>query len=260
MLEELDQTLQKVGKTILELRHSAASAGTWEGAQLKTEADRLAHQQLRNRLENLGVNIPVISEEDFQSQAHVRPKLYWLIDPIDGTASFSDGFDGFVTQIALMDKGRPVLAAVNAPALKLTYLAAEGQGATLNGKRLNVSSTSNRKILIDNYPEPRGIAASAIRSLQCTGYIESGSIGLKICRIADGKADLFIKDIVLRDWDIAPGHLILTEAGGEITNMDKTDFLFGGSYEKTGIIAARTQDLINSTALWLGKNRKTNLL
>jgi len=78
---------------------------------------------------------------------------------------------------------------------------------------------------------------------------------LKICRIADGKADLFFKDVVLRDWDVAPGHLILTEAGGKITNMDATNFLFDGPFDKTGIIAARTDDLINATASWLETTR-----
>ena len=255
MIEQLDRIVQFVGKKILDLRYSAAADGTWEGSQLKTKADCLAHQQLRTSLKGIGENIPVISEEDTQSQTGDRPNRYWLIDPIDGTASFSGGYDGFVTQVALMDDGWPTLAAVHAPALQLTYLAAKGQGATLNGEKLNISPESDRKILIDNYPEPRGLAAAAMRFLGCTSYLESGSIGLKICRIADGKADLFFKDIVLRDWDVAPGHLILTEAGGKITNMDATNFLFDGPFDKTGIIAARTDDLIKATASWLETTR-----
>lgn len=251
MLEDLGQLLKSVGTTIMELRYSAASGGTWEGTQLKTEADRLAHRELSTGLHSLGEDIPVISEEDLKSHAADRPRRYWLIDPIDGTASFSGGYDGFVTQVALIEDFSPTLAAVYAPALQLTYLAAEGRGSTLNGRRLDVGNESKRTVLIDNYPEPKGSAADAIKALNCTDYLESGSIGLKICRIADGQADLFFKDVVVRDWDIAPGHLILTEAGGEISDLHGSFFPFDGPFEKPGVIACRCGDLLQATASWL---------
>lgn len=236
--------------TILELRYSVAASGVWEGTQLKTEADRLAHNQLCDVLCDLGEEIPIISEENLHSQLGKRPQRYWLIDPIDGTASFSSGYDGFVTQLALMENCHPSLAAVYAPALQLTYLAAKGRGATLNGRPLKANGESCRMVLIDNYPEPRGIAADAMQALNCTGYRECGSIGLKICRVADGYADLFFKDVVLRDWDVAPGELILREAGGTTANLDGTPFIFNGPFEKQGLIAARSVSLMQATADW----------
>ena len=100
-------------------------------------------------------------------------------------------------------------------------------------------------MLTDNYPEPRGIARRLVDGLPCTGYLESGSIGMKICRVAHGEADLFVKDVVLRDWDLAPGHLILSEAGGCMADLQGRPPAYVGSLEKRGgIVAARSTDLL----------------
>lgn len=72
--------------------------------------------------------------------------------------------------------------------------------------------------------------------------MESGSIALKICRIADGSADLFVKDVAVRDWDVAAPSLVLTEAGGTFTGMDGAPWHFGGNWEKRGLIAASGKD------------------
>src|SRR3954466_12402195 len=98
---------------------------------------------------------------------------------------------------------RPELAVIYAPAFGQVFGAVRGRGATLNGDTLNCAIPAGRRILIDNYPEPRGIAAEAFTGLKCTGYMESGSLALKVCRVADGSADIFIKDVVVRDWDMA---------------------------------------------------------
>jgi len=113
-----------------------------------------------------------------------------------------------------------------------------------------VRRSSDRLLLIDNYPEPRGIADALVKRLPATGYVECGSIGLKACRVADGTADLFVKDVVIRDWDIAPADLILQEAGGCITNVDGHDLRYDGASKIHGVIAA-VNNTIASNALRL---------
>jgi len=240
MIESLKDILTQTGEGLLRWRGRAG--GEWHGAQLKTEADRAAHQTLSVALTGL-LNIPVISEEDPASHVASRPEQYWLIDPIDGTASLAGGFSGFVTQAALMDKGRPVMAAVYAPALDRLYTAVKGSGAFYNGEKIHVSGADDRLILVDNYPQPKGTAVHMMQELRCTGYLESGSISLKICRVADGSADVFFKDIVVRDWDIGAPLLIVQEAGGTIAQTDGTPYRFDGPMEKSGIIAARTSEI-----------------
>ena len=170
-------------------------------------------------------DIPIVSEEDVASQSSDRPTEYWLVDPIDGTASFASGYDGFVCQAAWMRDGHPWLASVYVPALDRVYLAERGMGATMNGRPIAVRPVDMRQLtLVDNYPEPRGVAKRLFRDLHFSKYLESGSIGLKICLVADGAADVFVKDVTVKDWDIAAPHLVLQEAGGVLTQFTGQTF------------------------------------
>lgn len=237
MIERLQEIMTQVGAGLLHWQGRAG--GEWHGAQLKTEADRETHQALSTALVGL-LELPILSEEDPASHTDPRPDRYWLIDPIDGTASLAGGFSGFVTQAALMEKGEPVLAAVYAPALDRLYFAQKGGGSFCNGEPIQVSTEEDRLILVDNYPQPKGTAARMMTDLGCTGYLESGSISLKICRVADGSADLFFKDVVVRDWDVGAPSLILKEAGGIFTTIDGKSYPFSGPLDKPGLVAARS--------------------
>jgi 3'-phosphoadenosine 5'-phosphosulfate (PAPS) 3'-phosphatase len=94
--------------------------------------------------------------------------------------------------------------------------------------------------------------------LGCENYLESGSIGLKICRIADGSADIFVKDVTIRDWDVAPGELILSRAGGFLLTMSGDPIPYQGLFERRGLIAAGNQEVLsaalNCTRDFLGDN------
>ena len=243
MIEKLIVLLQETGKEISRRRSTNAIDGKWEGDQLKTQADDFAHECLENVLPSI-LPVPVVSEENPSSQSNDRLDEYWLIDPIDGTRSLVDGYPGWVTQVALIQSNEPQMAVIFAPDLDLTYWAERGQGAYCNGVKLQTTQgETDRLLLIDNYPEPRGIAADLVKGMPCTGYVESGSIALKICRIADDTADLFVKDVPVRDWDIAAPMLIIHEAGGCLSTFSGQDYRLTGDYEKKGLIAAKNQSI-----------------
>jgi len=243
LIQRLGDLVLAAGRELLAMRGSKATQGKWHGTQLKTLADETMHRFLSEGLTRIEPGIPVISEEDSASHVADRPSRYWLIDPIDGTASFSAGFDGFVTQAALMEHARPVLAAVYAPALDLFYRAEAGGGACVNGAKLSVRSGQVSRIMVDNYPEPRGLVKAMYDALECTGYMESGSIALKICRVADATADIFFKAVTVRDWDVAPAQLVLAEAGGILTGVNGEPFPYHGDFEKHGLVAASSPEL-----------------
>ena len=232
---------------LIEWRRAGRVEGRWEGPhQFKAWADGMAHRELVKRLEALDPRLPIISEEDFASQRDERPERYWIIDPIDGTASFAQGYDGFVTQVALIEEQTPVKAAIFAPAFLQLFTAERGKGASRNGKPLQVSS-GLATTLIDNFPTAQGVAASIFQSLKLTRYVESGSIALKICRVADRTADLFVKDVVVRDWDLAAAHLVLEEAGGKLTDGQGNDVVYAGDFIKPGVVAANS---VNTHQRW----------
>lgn len=177
----------------------------------------------------------------------MKPSSYWLIDPIDGTASWYEGFTGFVTQIAYIENDLPIFGVIYAPALNKLWWAVKDRGAFLNDNKLPKCRTElfdSGFRLIDNYPEPKRIAKTISEGMVVKNYIESGSLGLKSVLVADGSADLFVKDVLIRDWDIAPAYVILNELGCHLSDLKGESILFTGSHEKNnGLIVAANVSL-----------------
>jgi len=257
-LSSIIHITKEVGSLLLKWRDLKMFKGKWEDSQFKAEVDLMAHQELENRLKKLIPDIPVISEEDSSSLTKSRPRLYWLIDPIDGTASFIKGYPGFVTQIALIEDNKAKLAVIHAPALNELYATEIGEGAYLDEKKLFISDNDRLKTLIDNYSKPRGIAKKIYSEFKFKNYIECGSIALKICKVADGTADLFLKDVTVRDWDLAAPQLILEESGGILTDIYGNEFEYRDSYEHTGLVATHTKRANHEIVRWYSNIIKEN--
>ena len=248
MIEKMEKIVKDTGKLIVE-KSKIGSRGQWQGKQFKAKAEQIAHENLSRSLYQLE-GIPIISEEDTFSLVDKRPNRYWLIDPIDGTASYVQGYSGFVTQVALMEENKPVMAAIYAPKLGSLYSAVKGKGAYHNEARILPLREGTINTLIDNYPNPSGLAKMVYDHFLCSNYIECGSISLKICKVADGTADLFVKNVVVRDWDIAAPQLILEEAGGFLTDMQGQSFLYNNHYSNNGLVAAKLSEHCKSVTQW----------
>ena len=120
------------------------------------------------------------------------------------------------------------------------WIGIKNYGSEMNGKRLSRLSYSERITFIDNTRIPHGIISKLMKSLNTNSYIESGSIGLKSVLVADGSADLFIKNVPVRDWDLAPAYVILSEVGGNLSLMNGEEYKFTGSMKKDeGFIVSR---------------------
>jgi 3'(2'), 5'-bisphosphate nucleotidase len=215
----------------------------------KTEADRRAHEILFQGLSTLYPGVTIISEED-SAHANNRAHEYWLIDPIDGTASWYDGFDGYVSQAAFIKNGKPKFGIIHCPRRSLTWSAERGCGGFLNNQSLPRLQPRKSIKFIDNTSMPHGITKWCMSELKTTNYLECGSLGLKSALVADGTADVFIKDVVVRDWDIAPVHILLDEIGGCISLRNGDDYEYSGSYEKpNGFIVARDKQLLKQVLM-----------
>lgn len=254
MIAQLSEIVRIAGKQLMRLRNEGMIEGKWEGTQFKAKADILMHNLIVNLLTELDSTIPIVSEEDTTVFSALENDRYWIVDPIDGTASFVHGYSGFVTQIGLMVNSEPYMAAIYAPALELLYLAERGRGAFLNNEKLCLNPNNKLNTLIDNYPEPRGIAYEIYEGLQLKKYIECGGISLKMCKVADSSADLFVKDVIVRDWDIAPPQLVLEEAGGIMRDINGEIIRYNGDNQHRGIVATSSERTYKQFCVWL--NRK----
>jgi 3'(2'), 5'-bisphosphate nucleotidase len=235
-LGKLEALLGELGQRLREWRDDHAARAVSDPKLFKTEVDRRAHEVLIEGLARIAPGVPVVSEEDnhFDEGQLSRRSEHWLIDPLDGTASWYGGYAGFVTQVALMSGGQPVVGVVHAPMLVKTWTATRGGGATLNGAPMRRAEVQGPPVFVDNTPQPHGITAKIMHAMSTTRYLESGSLGLKSVLVADGSADVFLKDVIVRDWDLAPAALIVEEVGGTLLRLDGSHYNFVGPFEKQG--------------------------
>ncbi|KDE41157.1 Inositol-1-monophosphatase [Nitrincola lacisaponensis] len=248
-ISELVNGVKAIGDEINSWRSDAFFLQIREPKAFKTEADLRASALLNELIKRFKKNAVVISEED-AGFSDIRPDSYWLIDPIDGTASWYEGFPGFVTQICYIQKGIPEIGIIYAPALEKLWLGIVGKGAFLNGTRLEKRDGElfdSGFVLVDNFPEPKRISKIIYDNFNVIRYIESGSLGLKSLLVADGTSDLFVKDVVIRDWDVAAASVILNELGCYISDLEGNPINYYGSHEKNkGLLVAANAKLANT--------------
>lgn len=199
-----------------------------------TRADLLAHQHISQRLAILTPDIPLVSEEDDDSQKYRQPNGdFWLVDPLDGTKEFLAQNGEFTVNIALVRDGKAVLGVVVAPALGQAYWGAQGLGAfrELDGRvdRIHVAPAAR-------LDQPARVVASKshmntetvefIRQLGAHELVQAGS-SLKFCRVAEGAADIYPRLGPTCEWDTAAAQAIVEAAGGQVTKLDGTSLRYG---------------------------------
>ena len=224
MLQELQQIARDAGAAIMEIYNSDEFDVQLKGDDSPlTKADLAAHQVIVNGLAGLSEQYPVLSEESADIDWPTRQQwtTYWLVDPLDGTKEFIKRNGEFTVNIALVDNGQPVLGVVYAPVLDAMYVGQQGQGASLNGNRIAVA---------DSAPDTLRIVGSRSHASQETSdwleqlgqpyqMVPMGS-SLKICLVAEGKADIYPRLGPTSEWDTAAAHAVLNAAGGQMTTLD----------------------------------------
>jgi 3'(2'), 5'-bisphosphate nucleotidase len=212
------------GAGLLALRHLRFLAQEQAG-QLKTSVDAAAEGWVLGFLQSEFAGDRILAEERHDGGQEWRGiESYWTVDALDGTRSYVDGFPTWCVQIAWIEDGAVCVGVVHEPAADQSYVAIRGYGAfvlTAAGVRqlrVDERNWQVRPRFIDSTP-PEGRVAAVMRHRNGR-FVECGSIGLKICRVADSAADLFIKPLRFKLWDVAPGDLVLQEAGGRVCTWD----------------------------------------
>ncbi len=199
-----------------------------------TEADHMVQDHILGGIAGAYPDHAVCAEETL-SQSHRFPgrtdaQYCWVIDPIDGTRNYASGLPSFSTSIGVLDRGRPIAGVVYEHNVRLLFTAGLGMGASRNGTPVHVEevpkgcdvllgipSSKDRmsvNILRDWVAEPGLVCRNFGSTALHLAYVASGALGAVFCKRA-------------KIWDIAAGVLIVTEAGGRITDaqgVDRTSF------------------------------------
>jgi myo-inositol-1(or 4)-monophosphatase len=210
---------------------------------LVTEVDVAVERMFRAMIVERFPDHQVLAEE-MGGAATAPPGPCWVFDPIDGTTNFAHGLPIFCSSLALEIDGVAEVAAVYDPTRKELFTAERGGGASLNGKPLRVShaATLVDAMLVTGFPydihsrvdEIVGLFAAFVAKARAVRRL--GSAAIDLCYVAAGRLDGFWESD-LKPWDIAGGALIVSEAGGRITNMAGEPFTSRGGH----VLAANEQ-------------------
>jgi 3'-phosphoadenosine 5'-phosphosulfate (PAPS) 3'-phosphatase len=226
--------VRSAGAALLALRGDVVGARV-DGDQLKTAADVASEGWVVAMLANTFAGELILAEEAFDRAAIPWPgaRDYWTVDALDGTRSFVDGYDGFCVQVAYVADGIPRIGAIAEPVTGAVYAAAEGAGAwriANEPSRLEVADATSlhRGLRYVDSTRPSGAVGDLVQRYAAV-LVECGSVGLKICRVAEGRGDVYAKRFRYKLWDVAPGEVLLREAGGTLTDWAGAPIDYAGT-------------------------------
>jgi len=232
-LSELtSQIALKASKSVMDiyLRKEVTQEKKDDGTPV-TEADLTSHKIIIEGLNNLDLNFPVLSEED-ESECKENSKTFWLIDPLDGTKEFLNRNGDFTVNIALIENGAPLLGIISAPAKGELFKGIPGVGAykQTNCCKKQIKTRTLKKEMITvtlsrshQTKKDQQFLESVSKNFKEVELIEAGS-SLKLCLVAEGKADIYCRMGPTFQWDIAAGQAILEAAGGALRGVNGDNF------------------------------------
>ena len=198
-----------------------------------TDADERAEEVILAGLSELRPRYPVVAEEQVSAGRvpEVDENPFFLVDPLDGTREFVNRNGEFTVNIAMIVGGRTRLGVVHLPVLGETYWCDAGGCAwrSRSGgepERIHCRAAPEALVVIASRSHRNAKTEAFLESYQVGEIISAGS-SLKLCRIAEGRADLYPRLGRTMEWDIAAGHAVLQAAGGSVRTLDGAPLRYG---------------------------------
>lgn len=199
-----------------------------------TAADKAAHRVIVAGLEELTPDIPILSEEGRDIPYDLRKKwsCFWLVDPLDGTKEFIKRNGEFTVNIALIEVRKPVFGVVYVPVQDTLYWGGQEQGAWCQkgqgpAKTIRVRVADSAKgltvVMSRSHPSPE--LEEYLKTIHVADAVSVGS-SLKLCTVAEGRADLYPRLGPTMEWDTGAGHAIVLAAGGTLTTQEGSAFIY----------------------------------
>ena len=215
-----------------------------------SEIDKLAEQAIIETVRKTHPGHGFLGEE---TGRHGGDEYVWIIDPLDGTTNFLHGFPAFAVSIAIQHKGRLEHGVIYDPVRQELFCASRGDGATLDGKKIRVTSPKGLEgtLIGTGFPflEHQDVDAfmAMLRTiiLKTAGVRRAGAASLDLAWVAAGRLDGFW-EMGLKPWDMAAGALLVQEAGGIVGGIDGgTEFMESGNVVAGGrkVFAALVREL-----------------
>jgi myo-inositol-1(or 4)-monophosphatase len=190
-----------------------------------SDGDIAVNDFLRARLPPLAPQAGWLSEETEDSPGARAAPTLWIVDPIDGTRAYLAGFPDWTISVALVEHGRPRLAALYAPVTDEMFLAVRGGGASVNGSPIGASAGRGLDGARLAGPK-RYLARLAALDPGIRAEPKVHSLALRLARVAQGELDAAFASSGGHDWDLAAADLLVHEAGGVLTDFAGTPLTY----------------------------------
>jgi myo-inositol-1(or 4)-monophosphatase len=190
-----------------------------------TEADIAANDILQERLLAATTGYGWLSEESENDPSRLDARRVWVVDPIDGTRAYIAGRPDWSVSAALVEDGRPIVAALFAPVTDELFVATAGGGATRNAVPLRASAGDGLAGARVGGPK-RVLDWIAVRHQGLVPMPRVHSLALRLARVAQGELDAAIAGGNGHDWDLAAADLLVHEAGGAMTALDGRPLIY----------------------------------
>jgi len=230
--KELIKIVKKAGEIFKKGYYSKKYVAFKAKKDLVTKYDVAVENYLKKQFSKKFKEFNIIAEESDNSQIKFDNSI--IIDPIDGTTNFVNGVPHIAISVGVYKNKKPYLAVVYNPILDELYFAKKGFGAFLNGKKISVSKENDlqKSLIATGFPYSSGTNNKDLKDVLikiekilpfCQDLRRLGSASIDLCMVARGVFEGYY-EMNLKAWDVSAGVLILSEAGGTITNIKGAEY------------------------------------
>ena len=247
--ENLIDTFNDAGKVAIDLYEKGLKIEIKEDKSPVSNGDLKVNELITNKIKELTPNLPIVSEETVNLKIKNKAKIFWLIDPIDGTKEYIAGKDEYTLNAALVIDTVPVLGVVGVPKKnRLFYTYSPGESYLIeNGitKKLNCKKLQpkGKVVALSSVVKPSDIILNKLKDFNVTNIVKMAS-SYKFCVIATGEYDIYAARERANEWDYAAGHAVAQNAGAIIKTLDEKPFLYGKEdYKNPSLLIKRAENL-----------------
>lgn len=240
------QAALTAGKIILDNKNKVSGVRYKDVKKsIVTDIDLQAEQEIISIIQKNFPDHSIISEE--KGKINGNQKYIWVIDPLDGTANYSQNIPFYCTSIAFVVNNKNILGVIYDPIHEEIFFAQKGEGAFLNNKKILSSKINKISDAICGFSFSN--SQQAINPFlkiykECRKTKNLGSASLSLCYVASGRLDAYVVDEI-NNWDISAGAVIVEEAGGKISDMKGERII----YQKERIDLIANNGLIHNQIL-----------
>ena len=244
----LIETFNKAGCVALSLRESGLKKEIKDDNTPVTNGDIEVNKILTKRITEITPNILIVSEENSAHKNDKNLNNFWLIDPIDGTNDYINNRNEFTLNAALIINKKPVIGIITAPAKKRIFYsyAMSNSYELVDNKEIeliNKKKDSDEIKAVSYSNELKSEILKIHQKYKITAYQKMKS-SLKFCVVATGEFDLYVAEPRACEWDIAAGHAIVEQAGGEVTDFEGDEILYGKVNFKNPSLVLKSKNII----------------